>query len=240
MTWQAFILRLVVAQLLGALIGVERQWRQRMAGLRTNALVATGAALFVMLGCTIPGENSPTRIVSYVISGIGFLGGGVILREGFTVRGLNTAATIWCAAAVGCWAGWGFLPEAALGALSIIGANVVLRPLAAKINSQPLQHTEIETHYTCSIVCGNDDEARVRALLLQAVSDSRLMLQALDSEDLAGGGKVQVRAKLQMTERNGRQDRINHRRRIETGTGDRRTLYRRRRVNRRARTIGGS
>jgi putative Mg2+ transporter-C (MgtC) family protein len=77
-----------------------------MAGLRTNALVATCAALFVMLGSMIPGESSPTRVVSYVVSGIGFIGGGVILREGFTVRGLNTAATLWCAAAVGCLAGW--------------------------------------------------------------------------------------------------------------------------------------
>ena len=66
------ILRLI----LGATIGVERQWRQRMAGLRTNALVATGAALFVMLGSMIAGESSPTRVVSYVVSGIGFLGGG--------------------------------------------------------------------------------------------------------------------------------------------------------------------
>jgi putative Mg2+ transporter-C (MgtC) family protein len=58
--------------------------------------------------------SSPTRVVSYVVSGIGFIGGGVILREGFTVRGLNTAATLWCAATVGCLAGWGFLPEASI------------------------------------------------------------------------------------------------------------------------------
>ena len=142
MTLTEFIVRLMLAQLLGAAIGVERQWRQRMAGLRTNALVATGAALFVMLGSMITGESSPTRVVSYVVSGIGFLGGGVILREGFTVRGLNTAATLWCAAAVGCLAGWGFLPQASVAALSIIAANVVLRPVAMKINRQPLQNTE--------------------------------------------------------------------------------------------------
>src|SRR5713226_6382373 len=93
MLLEQFVIRLTLAHFLGAAIGVERQWRQRMAGLRTNALVATGAALFVMLGTMIQGESSPTRIVSYVVSGIGFLGGGVILREGFTVRGLNTAAT---------------------------------------------------------------------------------------------------------------------------------------------------
>jgi putative Mg2+ transporter-C (MgtC) family protein len=183
--------------------GVERQWRQRMAGLRTNALVATGAALFVMLGSMIAGESSPTRVVSYVVSGIGFLGGGVILREGFTVRGLNTAATLWCAAAVGCLAGWGFLPQASIAALSIIAANVVLRPVAMKINRQPLQNTEVETHYTCSVVCRAEDEAHVRTLLLlYGVNNAAMRLQALDSEDLDGSNKVQVQANLIMTDRN--------------------------------------
>jgi putative Mg2+ transporter-C (MgtC) family protein len=74
MTWIQFIIRLMLAQLLGVVIGVERQWRQRMAGLKTNALVATGAALFVMLGSMILGEFSLTRVVTYVVSGIGFFG----------------------------------------------------------------------------------------------------------------------------------------------------------------------
>ena len=197
-----FIIRLMLAQLLGAAIGVERQWRQRMAGLRTNALVSTGAALFVMLGSMIPGESSSTRIVSCVVSGIGFLGGGVILREGFTVRGLNTAATLWCAAAVGCLAGWGFLPEASIAALSIIGANVLLRPVALKINRQPLQNTEVETHYTCSVTCRGEDEAHVRTLLLYGVNNAAMTLQALDNEHLDGNDRVQVQANLIMTDRN--------------------------------------
>ncbi len=202
MIWIHFVVRLAVAQILGAAIGLERQWRQRMAGLRTNALVSTGAALFVMLGSMIPGEQSPTRVVSYVVSGVGFLGGGVILREGFTVRGLNTAATLWCAAAVGCLAGWGYLPEASIGAISIVAANVLLRPLATKINSQPLQNSEVDTHYTCSIVCRSDDEAHVRSLLLYAVNNAAMTLRALDSEDLDTTNKVRVRANLFMTGRN--------------------------------------
>ena len=202
MVWTEFVIRLAVAQLLGAAIGVERQWRQRMAGLRTNALVCTGAALFVMLGSMIPGEQSPTRIASYVVSGVGFLGGGVILRAGFTVRGLNTAATLWCAAAVGCLAGWGYLTEAAIGALSIIGANLLLRPLAMTINRQPLQNTEVETNYTCSIVCRSEDEAHVRALLLYAVNTASMSLRSLDSEDLDNSPKVQVQAKLMISDRN--------------------------------------
>ncbi len=202
MTWIHFIIHLAVAQFLGAAIGVERQWRQRMAGLRTNALVATGAAMFVMLGSMIPGEASPTRVVSYVVSGIGFLGGGVILREGFAVRGLNTAATLWCAAAVGCLAGWGFVPEASIGAAAIIAANIFLRPLASKINSQPLRNTEVATHYTCLVVCRSDDEAQVRSMLLYGVSSAGIILQALNSEDVDGSDKVQVQARLVMADRN--------------------------------------
>jgi putative Mg2+ transporter-C (MgtC) family protein len=173
-----------------------------MAGLRTNALVATGAALFVMLGSMIPGESSPTRVVSYVVSGVGFLGGGVILREGFTVRGLNTAATLWCAVAVGCLAGWGFLPEACIAALSIVAANVLLRPLVLKINHQPLQNTEVETHYNCSVVCRSEDEAHVRTLLLYGVNNAAMTRQALDSEDVNRTNKVHVRANLVMSDRN--------------------------------------
>src|SRR6201996_7050196 len=95
-----FALRLGVGLGCGALIGIERQWQARRAGLRTNALVATGATLFVLYA-VVTNDSSPTRVASYVVSGVGFLGGGVILREGFNVRGLNTAATLWRSAAAG-------------------------------------------------------------------------------------------------------------------------------------------
>jgi len=91
-----FALRLGCALLCGAVIGVERQWRQRTAGLRTYTLVAVGSALFVMLATLTPGDSSPTRIAGQIVTGIGFLGAGVIMRSGLTVRGLNTAGTIWC------------------------------------------------------------------------------------------------------------------------------------------------
>jgi putative Mg2+ transporter-C (MgtC) family protein len=95
--------RAIVALVLGAVIGLERQWRQRMAGLRTNALVALGAALFELFAVLLTGQHGvdPTRIAAYVVSGVGFLGAGVILRDGVNIRGINTAATIWCSAAVG-------------------------------------------------------------------------------------------------------------------------------------------
>ncbi len=136
MTWLDFSARLGVALLLGGMIGLERQWRQRGAGLRTNALVSTGAAMFVMLSVMTPGDSSPTRIAAQVVSGIGFLGGGVIVREGLSVRGLDTAATLWCAAALGCLCGAGFQQQALIGALAILVSNILLRPLANKINRE--------------------------------------------------------------------------------------------------------
>jgi len=94
MLWHPFAIRLGLALILGALIGAERQWRQRMAGLRTNALVAAGAAMFVMLSALAAHPDDSFRIAGQVVSGIGFLGAGVILRNGLNITGLNTAATL--------------------------------------------------------------------------------------------------------------------------------------------------
>jgi putative Mg2+ transporter-C (MgtC) family protein len=134
MAWHVFAVRLIVALLFGALIGAERQWRQRMVGLRTNALVAAGAAMFVMMGGLIAGDGSQGRVAAYVVSGIGFLGGGVILKDGMSIRGLNTAATLWCTAAIGTLAGLRVTRFSLIGTLGIIGANVLLRPLGKAIN----------------------------------------------------------------------------------------------------------
>src|SRR5713226_6651154 len=128
-----FALHIVLALTFGMAIGFERQYHQHPAGLRTNALVCVGAAMFVSLSQLMHDTASPTRIASYVVSGIGFLGGGVILREGLNVRGLNTAATLWCSAAVGVLSGLGQLVEAAIGATCILGANVLLRGVAQRI-----------------------------------------------------------------------------------------------------------
>lgn len=123
-------MRLALALALGAVLGVERQLHHRAAGTRTNALVALGAALFVLLGQNLPGDAAATgRVAGQVITGIGFLGAGAILREGTTIVGLTTAATVWCAAGVGMLAGLGNWYEACLGTLFVLAANVLLRPL---------------------------------------------------------------------------------------------------------------
>lgn len=124
-----FATRLAVALALGTLIGAEREWRHKLAGLKTNALVCVGSALFTLLSFAYS-KGDPTRIAAQVASGIGFLGAGAILRDGLTIRGLTTAATIWCAAAVGAMAGTGWLIHAAVGTGFIVTCNVLLKECA--------------------------------------------------------------------------------------------------------------
>lgn len=200
--WHDFILRLGCALLFGAVIGVERQWRQRMAGLRTNALVSLGAACFVAFSAVSSGDTSPTRVAAQVVSGIGFLGAGVIMREGATVRGLNTAATLWCSAAVGTFAGAGHVIEAAIAAVFVALTNLLLRPLVQLINRQPLPSAaEVETEYTVHVTCRGNEEAHVRALLLQGLGEG-LRLRRLDSQNIEGTDFVAVNALLGTTGRN--------------------------------------
>ena len=130
MDYYDFIVNVYSALGLGLLIGLEREFRQHPAGLRTNALVCVGSALFMSLTFLLHDVGSPTRIASYIISGIGFLGGGVILKQGVNIRGMNTAATLWCSAAVGaiCGAGhWGF---AMGGAFTVLLVHLIFRPIS--------------------------------------------------------------------------------------------------------------
>jgi putative Mg2+ transporter-C (MgtC) family protein len=187
---------LAVAVSLGAVIGFERQWRNRLAGLRTNALVALGSATFVVFEALAPGDASPTRVAAQVVSGIGFIGAGLIFREGLSVRGLNTAATLWCSAAIGVLAGAGFSVYAALATGFVVFVNLLLRPIVRFINRQPLSSTELEAGYLVSVTCRNQDEAHIRALLLHSLVGAGLALRRLESSDLNGTGRVAVTAIL--------------------------------------------
>jgi len=200
MAWHVFAIRLIVALLFGALIGAERQWRQRMAGLRTNALVAAGAAMFVMMGGLIAGEGSQGRVAAYVVSGIGFLGGGVILKDGLSIRGLNTAATLWCTAAIGTLSGMGATRFVLVGTLGVIGANILLRPVGMAINRDT---TVSDAEITClfRITTRVDQESHMRALLLQSIGGQPLLLRSLESADLEHTDKVEVYATLTSTGR---------------------------------------
>ena len=194
-------INLAVALGLSAVIGFERQWRNRLAGLRTNTLVALGAATFVIFAALIPGEASPTRVAAQVVSGIGFLGAGLIFREGLSVRGLNTAATLWCSAAIGVMTGAGYLLYATVATGFVVFVNLLLRPIVSFINRQPLTATEIETGYLVSVTCRGDDEAHIRALLLQGLASCGLALRRLDSTNLEGTAHVAVSALVSASQR---------------------------------------
>ena len=189
-------LNLGTAVALGAVIGFERQWRQRLAGLRTNTLVALGAASFVVYENLFSAETNITRVAAQVVSGIGFLGAGIIFREGLNVRGLNTAATLWCSAAVGVLAGGGALSYAALAAGMVIVVNLLLRPLVQRINRQPLATAETPSRYVVNVVCRGDTEAHIRALLLQGLTAGGIRLHRLDSSNIEDSDRVEVVAEL--------------------------------------------
>jgi putative Mg2+ transporter-C (MgtC) family protein len=192
-----FVLHLTVTLLLGGLVGLERQWRQRMAGSRTNALVAAGAAAFVMAGTLLDQDPSAAgRIASYVVSGVGFLGAGVIFKDGGNVRGLNTAATIWCSAAIGVLGGFGHLLLALFVAVAVLGTNIVLRPLFYRIRPVLPAAEPSETHYQVELTCRQSEEGHLRALLLATISQVAAVLQALHSEDEAGGSHTRLRAEV--------------------------------------------
>ena len=158
---------LATAFVLGVAIGLERQWRQRTAGLRTNVLVAVGAAAFVDLGLHTAGADGGVRVISYVVSGIGFLGAGVIMKEGTQVRGLNTAATLWASAAVGSFAGGRQLAEAVLVAGFVLAGNTLLRPLVEFVNRRPIEHEHTEALYRVHLVADPDDVTTARDLLFE-------------------------------------------------------------------------
>lgn len=170
-----------VAFALGTAIGFERQYRQRTAGLRTNVLVAIGAAAFADIGVRLLGAEGATRIIAYVVSGIGFLGAGVIMKEGTNVRGLNTAATLWCSAAVGAFSGAGLPAEAALLTAFVLAGNTFLRPLVNYINRRPIDERQTEAEYRVHAVCAANDVADVRDLLFEELEGRNYPIREIET-----------------------------------------------------------
>jgi putative Mg2+ transporter-C (MgtC) family protein len=171
-----FILNLLCALLMGLAIGLERQLRQHPAGLRTNVLVCVGAAMFVSLSLLMHETASPTRMASYVVSGIGFLGGGVILREGMNVRGISTAATLWCTAAIGSLAGSGFPGHAIVGTVTVLAAHLVLRPVSLRIDEYLKTAQSVATLYRIEVVCRAKQRNSLRAVVITELNQNRNMI----------------------------------------------------------------
>lgn len=186
------------AFILGTLIGAERQYRQRTAGLRTNVLVAVGAAAFVDLAQRIAGTTEAVRVISYVVSGIGFLGAGVIMKEGMNVRGLNTAATLWCSAAVGSCAGTDMLAEAALLTVFVLAGNTLLRPLVNVINRIPIDEQAAEATYEVKVITSRDAMPEMRDLLVERLEDADYPVGDVEITDRSGDS-VEIVATLVST-----------------------------------------
>jgi putative Mg2+ transporter-C (MgtC) family protein len=186
------LVSLFVAFVLGTLIGAERQYRQRSAGLRTNVLVSVGAAAFVDLAYHLTGADGSVRVIAYVVSGIGFLGAGAIMKEGMNVRGLNTAATLWASAAVGSCAGADMVAQSVALTVFVLAGNTLLRPLVNAIDRIPLNEQTSEATYEIVVTTDAKHAAEVRDFLnerLEATSypvrETKVVYRSNDNVEIA-------------------------------------------------------
>jgi len=182
----------------GSVIGLERQVRQRTAGLRTNTLVAVGAAVFVDLAIRLGGSEGATRVVAYVVSGVGFLGAGAIMKEGANVTGLNTAATLWGSAAVGACAGASFIVEAALATIFVLASNTLLRPVVNHINRRPINATAAEVSYHVYAMCQQSAQSHVQEQLLELLEAAHYPVRGVHKHAL-GSSDIEIEAVLYAT-----------------------------------------
>ncbi len=200
-----FALRIAAGVGFGAAIGLERQWRSKMAGLRTNALVSLGSALFVLMGAYAFGAGDPTRVAAQVASGIGFLGAGVIIKQGASISGLNTAATLWASAAVGSLVGGGMFIAGAIGTVAVIAANVLLRPVGRVLDRNRTLGTEPgQTEYRFEVRCLVEAEGEVRSLVVGAITQPHFTIQSISAVDIDSekpGGEVRITAIVVAEER---------------------------------------
>ena len=200
---QPFALAYTLASLfaafaLGAVIGLERQIRQRTAGLRTNTLVAVGAAIFVDMASRLNGSIGAAQVVAYVVSGVGFLGAGVIMREEGNVRGINTAATLWGSAAVGASAGAHLFVEAVLGAVFVLAANTLLRPVVNTLNRRPIDEQSTEVTYSVFVIAAREQQTLARERLEGVLEEAQYPIRELDLH-LFGPRDVEIQATLLAT-----------------------------------------
>lgn len=175
MELKTFILRITICFILSILIGIERQYRHKTVGLRTNVLVSLGAFMFVSTSFYVVNSDT-TRIAAQVVSGIGFLGAGVILKDGNRIKGLNTAATLWCVSSIGVLTAFGMLKEAAIGTLFILISNIALRLVSHKIMDK------VKTQENCiiDVVCDKDEEKIIRNLIIKLTNKYNLTMKGFE------------------------------------------------------------
>jgi putative Mg2+ transporter-C (MgtC) family protein len=192
-------IKLLMALSLGCLIGVERQWRQRYTGLTTYALVAMGAAAYTSLPALY--DTVDLRLAGQVVTGIGFLGAGLIMKEGQSVRGLSTAATVWSTGAVGVLIGNGMWIAAIETAVLIACVNIFLPRFSGFFDRFAPAEIEAEKFYVIELKCSSNDEATIRTKLLQSMTARKLRLQSLESHDLTDRSGVKVEAVVYCAEK---------------------------------------
>lgn len=175
-----FIIRILLCFILSILIGLERQYRHKTIGLRTNVLVCLGAFMFVYSSFYSTNIDT-TRIAAQVVSGIGFLGAGVIIKDGNKVKGLNTAATLWCVASIGVLTAFGMLLESIIGTVFILLSNIILRLLSEKLmNKLKDKQTGI-----IKIKCDYIEEVVIKKLVIKLVDKYNLYIKRYEKNSIS-------------------------------------------------------
>ena len=183
-----FIINISVCFILSFLIGLERQWQRRITGLRTNVLVSIGACLFTIINVKIGTSSDMTRVAAQVVSGIGFLGAGVILKDGTHIKGLNTAATLWCTAAIGVLCAYGYLEEAIIGTIFVLLSNILLRALGFKMLDKNINN---DSNYVINLVCKEKYAKEYRNNMIEWLSKTTMTEAGLDQIEV-GTDKIKI------------------------------------------------
>lgn len=181
MDFQMFLERIIICFSLSFLIGIERQYRRRYIGLRTTILVCIGSFLYVSFS-VLTINNDITRIAAQVVAGIGFLGAGAIIKDGTNVKGLTTAATLWCDAAIGVLCAGGFVLHAAVGTFVILFSNIVLRFVNQALNVRKNEKVNFNI-YILRIICKETSEPEIRKIIRSFVDNKVMFLTSLESSD---------------------------------------------------------
>ena len=198
MTLLEFTIRISCAVIFGFLIGLERQLTGHSTGIRLNILISIGACLFVLFSQLMDVDDT-TRIAAQVVTGLGFLCSGIIFKEGMNVRGLNTAATMWCTAAIGVLTSSGLISFASVAVVILIGSNLIFKFVAVRIS--PLARCGEEANsYVLSVTCHEADEFNIRSAIITHLRKAKILLTNLESADEIGN-KVEIEATIQINGR---------------------------------------
>lgn len=199
-TISGYLIRLGIAILLGLLIGFERQYEGHTVKITTNVTVCVGAFIFASFGYLVNDANVDlTRIAAQIVCGVGFISGGVIMRDGFDVKGLNTAATVWATAAIGVLCCCDNILFAVFAALSITALNLMLHPISKYINKKRYKNKNNlneECFYKITVICNEDDVRNIKKYTTDFIKENPdVLLKRLESEETPDD-KIKIKAYL--------------------------------------------